>query len=59
MQEIVVEIARDGKTKITTKGFKGKACKDATKELEAAFGGATKTTDTPEMYEKESVRVKQ
>jgi hypothetical protein len=55
METITVEIGSDGSTKVSTKGFKGKACKDATKQLEKALGKVTSDSDTPEMNERATV----
>lgn len=52
-EEIIIEISKDGNTKITTKGFKGRSCKEATKELEKALGVVTSDTPTKEQYEQE------
>lgn len=46
-KEIVVTI-QDGKATVATKGFQGKACQDATAELEKAMGLKTSDTKTPE-----------
>ena len=54
-QEIIVEVAVGGATTITTKGFKGKSCKEATKQMEKALGVVAKDTPTKEAYETESV----
>lgn len=51
MQEIKVTIAPDGTTKLETKGFAGKACKDATKEIEKALGAVTSEKLTGEFYQ--------
>lgn len=48
MQEITI-VFQDGKAVISTKGFRGKACKDATRELEKLIGVTTSDTATPEM----------
>jgi hypothetical protein len=47
-QTIIVDIDQDAKTTITTKGFQGKACMDATAELEQAMGMKTDDRKTPE-----------
>jgi hypothetical protein len=51
MQEILVAVSPEGKVTISTKGFVGKACKDATKQMEKALGVVVKDTDTPEMHQ--------
>lgn len=52
MKEILVTI-EDGKAQIETKGFKGKACMDATAQLEKALGVTTTDRKTPEFEVKE------
>ena len=49
--EIVVTI-EDGKAKVETKGFEGKACLDATADLERAMGITTQDDKTPEFHQK-------
>lgn len=51
MKEIIVTLEK-GNVVIETKGFKGKACKDATAALEKALGMVTTDAPTKEMYEK-------
>jgi hypothetical protein len=58
MQEIIVDVAPDGSVVITTKGFRGKSCKEATAELEKALGTVVKDTPTPEMNLQEQTHVK-
>jgi hypothetical protein len=58
MEEITVDVAPDGSVNITTKGFRGRACKTATKPLEEALGVVTKDVDTPEMHLQEQVQTK-
>ena len=48
-QEIVVEFNGD-KTTITTRGFSGSACTDATRPLEHALGVVVSDTPTDEAY---------
>jgi len=50
MKTIDMVIEKDGTFTITTSGYDGSACKDATKALEAALGTVTEDTATPEMY---------
>lgn len=57
MHEIIITVEQDGKAVVTTKGFKGKTCKEATKQLEEALGSVSKETATSEMYEKEQLKV--
>jgi Protein of unknown function (DUF2997) len=59
MQEIIMEFFPNGEdVTITTKGFKGKACKAATKPIEDALGVVVKDTDTPEMHQVQEQQVK-
>lgn len=48
MREIIVDIDPAGQTTITTQGFTGSSCKEATRELEAALGKVESDTPTPE-----------
>lgn len=51
MEKIVITF--DGGTStIETSGFKGTACQQATKDLEAALGKTTKDRKTAEAYER-------
>lgn len=51
MKTITMEFAKNGQVKITTTGFEGATCKEATKALEARLGGAVESdVETPEMY---------
>ena len=58
MKEILIDVSPDGSVNITTKGFKGKACKAATKPIEDALGVVAKDTATPEMYAEQPTQVK-
>jgi hypothetical protein len=51
VQEIIVTISPDAEVKVETQGFKGSACKDATKALESALGSTSTDTNTREYYE--------
>lgn len=51
MKEIILTVDMDGKSKIETKGFKGKACLKASKFLEEALGTGTDNQFKPEYYE--------
>jgi hypothetical protein len=51
MPKIIVTAKKDGTVEIKTEGFKGEACKDATKALKDRLGMVVASTDTPEMYE--------
>jgi hypothetical protein len=50
MQQVEI-IIEDGTPTVKVKCVKGKACKDLTRDLEAALGNASKSTPTAEMYE--------
>jgi hypothetical protein len=56
-QEILIDVAPNGEVQITTKGFKGRSCKEATAELEKALGAVVTDVDTPEMHLREAARV--
>lgn len=53
MSKTITVNIENGKAVVETKGFKGKACQDATKELETAMGATTSDTKTPEWHQKE------
>jgi hypothetical protein len=57
MKEIILTVDMDGKSKIETKGFKGKACLKASKFLEDALGKTTESIYKPEYYEFDGSRV--
>ena len=50
MRKITIKIT-GGMATVETSGFKGKACMDATAQLEAAMGKRTSDTKTPEFHE--------
>lgn len=52
MREIHVTI-ENGSATVATRGFVGKACLDATAELEKAMGKTTTDQKTPEFHQKE------
>lgn len=52
MREITVTI-EGGKALVETKGFQGKACQDATAELEKAMGITVQDVKTPEFHQRE------
>lgn len=58
MKEIIIEVSPTGQTTITTQGFKGKACKDATAALEKALGVITSDTPTREANEREELHTR-
>lgn len=45
-----IVISPQGEIEIKATGFKGKACEQATKEIEEALGTVSKRTKTPESY---------
>jgi len=52
MQKIKLVIPLKGNPTLTTEGFSGPACKEATRDLERALGKVVKDTPTTEMYDK-------
>ena len=56
-KEIILIIDMDGKSKIETKGFKGKSCIQASKFLEDALGKTIEGILKPEYYEFDGSRV--
>lgn len=56
MKEIILTVDMDGKSKIETKGFKGKACLQASKFLEDALGESRDEQFKPEYFEFDGVR---
>jgi hypothetical protein len=55
MKKIIVHVDKEGGTNISTEGFTGTACQDATKQLEKALGVATKETFTDDYYKQSGV----
>ena len=55
MKKIIVHVDKEGGTKISTEGFTGATCKDATRNLEKVLGVATKEYLTSEYYETSTV----
>lgn len=53
MAQTITITIEDGKSTIETRGFSGKACMDATAELEKAMGAKTSDRKTPEFDVKE------
>jgi hypothetical protein len=51
MPRIIAVIGPTGDVTITTEGYSGTQCQEATKSLEAALGKVTKDQATPEMYQ--------
>jgi hypothetical protein len=59
MPKIETIIAKDGSVTVKTEGFVGKACQDATKQLEQALGVVAKETKNPEFYASADARASQ
>ncbi|MFY4731131.1 DUF2997 domain-containing protein [Nitrospira sp. BLG_2] len=53
MQKIEVVVTPQGETTVTTVGFKGKSCQDATKQLEQALGIVQSEQKLPSFYQTE------
>jgi hypothetical protein len=51
MPTITVRVSHTGQTVIETTGFKGKACQDATRQLERALGKLEAETKKPEFFQ--------
>lgn len=58
MEQIIIEINADAEVKLTTKGFKGKSCKEATKEFEAKLGRTVEDNATEEMYQNGNANIR-
>lgn len=56
MKEIILTVDIDGRTKLETKGFKGKACLKASKFLKDALGESRDEQFKPEYFEFDGVR---
>jgi len=54
---IEVLIAPDGTVKITTEGFTGASCEEATRALEEGLGTKTSDERTEEFYDGEATKV--
>jgi hypothetical protein len=50
MSQIAVVVSPEGETRITTTGFSGPACREATRALEAALGLVAHEQLTSEFY---------
>ena len=50
IKTIEITVSPDGATSITTSGFTGGSCKDATRDLEKALGVSGHETLLPEFY---------
>ena len=56
MPQIEVIIGHRGETTITTSGFAGAACRDATRRLEQALGQSTAEQLLPEFFQSADVQ---
>jgi len=54
MKKIEVIVTPQGETTVTTVGFTGKSCQDATKQLEQALGIVQSDKKLPAFYQTES-----
>lgn len=50
-QTLEILIAPDGSTRVETKGYSGRTCREASRFLEQALGQPTQETLTPEFYQ--------
>jgi len=55
--KINVTIDEKGNPTIEVVGYTGKGCKEITKDIEAALGVVTETTEKPEFYRQEQKNV--
>lgn len=59
MPTITVRVSPTGETVIETTGFQGKACQDATRQLEAALGKVEAETKKPEFFQSAAASAQQ
>lgn len=59
MKTIEILVSTKGATTVTTKGFLGSACRDASRFLEAALGQRARESLTGEFYQAEAVHQQQ
>lgn len=59
MSEIIVTVDEVGEVKVEGKGFAGKSCVEATRELEQALGTVTADTKKAEFYQPASAGAQQ
>lgn len=52
-KQVKIEVAPGGEVTIEVSGFKGRACKEITADLEAELGSVVSEELTPEYYEPE------
>jgi len=50
-QIIEIVVSPDGQTKVETKGFAGKSCRDASRYIEEALGSSVRETLSAEFYQ--------
>jgi hypothetical protein len=50
VRTIEIVVSPTGETKITTRGYSGNECQEATRRLEAALGKKSSDQPTPEMF---------
>ena len=55
MKTIEIVISAKGETTVTTRGFTGQSCRDASKALEAALGQRTGEQLTAEFHQSQSI----
>jgi Protein of unknown function (DUF2997) len=59
MKSIEILVSPKGETTVTTKGFTGSSCKDASRFIEQALGEKTGEQLTAEFYESQPVEGRQ
>ena len=59
MKQIEILVSPQGETTVTTKGFNGASCRDASKFIEHALGQRTAETLTAEFHQSEPLRQSQ
>ncbi|MDB5319502.1 MAG: hypothetical protein JWN40_1133 [Phycisphaerales bacterium] len=52
---IEIIVSPTGQTRLTTRGYAGTACKDASRALERALGAVQSDVATPEMHQAQSL----
>ena len=57
METVTITINADGSAEVGVSCVKGADCKKMTEAIEKALGTTTKSTKTPEFYEKEKQHV--
>jgi len=56
--DIIIDVDTEGNSVVTTPGFKGKACVEATREIVKALGTKVSEKKTPDYYQPEYEPVK-